>query len=112
MDRSRLDIAKTGESLAVAHLKARGYEILAQGITEPSAVKLILSHKMAIVSFLWKLKRDAASNSGSPQAAVTAAETATDFQSRFGISTRRMTSLTHLAVLMLSQFTYLRSLSC
>ena len=30
MDRSRLNIAKIGESLAVKHLKARGYRILAQ----------------------------------------------------------------------------------
>ena len=30
MDRSRLNIAKIGESLAVKHLKARGCEILAQ----------------------------------------------------------------------------------
>ena len=30
MDRSRLNIAKTGESLALKHLKARGCEILAQ----------------------------------------------------------------------------------
>ena len=30
MDRSRLNIAETGEALAVSHLKARGYEILAR----------------------------------------------------------------------------------
>ena len=30
MDRSRLNIAKIGETLAAQHLKARGYEILAQ----------------------------------------------------------------------------------
>ena len=30
MDRSRLNVAKIGESLAAKHLKARGYRILAQ----------------------------------------------------------------------------------
>ena len=30
MDHSRLNVAKIGESLALKHLKARGYRILAQ----------------------------------------------------------------------------------
>ena len=71
MDRSRLDIAKMGESLAVAHLKARGYEILAQNYRAMRGeIDLVAQDGDCIVFVEVKTRRSL--KFGLPQAAVTA----------------------------------------
>ena len=71
MDRSRLDIAKTGESLAAAHLKARGYEILAQNYRAMRGeIDLVARDGDCIVFVEVKTRRTL--KFGLPQAAVTA----------------------------------------
>ena len=70
MDRSRLDIAKMGESLAVAHLKARGYEILAQNYRAMRGeIDLVARDGDCIVFVEVKTRRTL--KFGLPQAAVT-----------------------------------------
>ena len=63
MDRSRLDIAKIGESLAVTHLRARGCEILAQNYRAIRGEIDLIVRGMGNLSSLWKLKRGGVSNS-------------------------------------------------
>lgn len=71
MDRSRLNIAKTGESLAVAHLKARGYEILEQNYRAVRGeIDLVVQDGDCIVFVEVKTRRSL--KFGLPQAAVTA----------------------------------------
>ncbi len=71
MDRSRLDIAKTGEALAVAHLKARGYDILARNYRAVRGeIDLIAQDGDCIVFVEVKTRRSL--KFGLPQAAVTA----------------------------------------
>ena len=71
MDRSRLDIAKTGEALAVAHLKARGYEILARNYRAiRGEIDLVAQDGDCIVFVEVKTRRSL--KFGLPQAAVTA----------------------------------------
>ena len=71
MDRSRLNIAKTGESLAVAHLEARGYEILEQNYRAVRGeIDLIAQDNDCIVFIEVKTRRSL--KFGLPQAAVTA----------------------------------------
>lgn len=71
MDRSRLDIAKTGESLAVTHLKTRGYEILAQNYRAMRGeIDLVAQDGDCIVFVEVKTRRTL--KFGLPQAAVTA----------------------------------------
>ena len=70
MDRSRLNIAKTGEALAVAHLKARGYEILAQNYRAVRGeIDLVAQDGDCIVFVEVKTRRSL--KFGLPQAAVT-----------------------------------------
>ena len=69
MDRSRLDIAKMGEALAVAHLKARGYEILAQNYRAVRGeIDLVVKDGNFIVFVEVKTRRSL--KFGTPQAAV------------------------------------------
>ncbi|RKU21610.1 YraN family protein [Candidatus Poribacteria bacterium] len=71
MDRSRLNIAKRGESLAVAHLKARGYEILEQNYRAVRGeIDLVVQDGDCIVFVEVKTRRSL--KFGLPQAAVTA----------------------------------------
>jgi len=70
MDRSRLNIAKIGESLAVEHLKARGCEILAQNYrVRRGEIDLIARDGEFIVFVEVKTRRSL--RFGLPQAAVT-----------------------------------------
>ena len=70
MDRSRLDVAKIGESLAVTHLKARGCEILAQNYRAMRGeIDLIVRDGQFIVFVEVKTRRSL--KFGVPQAAVT-----------------------------------------
>ena len=70
MDHSRLDIAKTGEALAVAHLKARGYEILTQNYRAVRGeIDLVAQDGDCIVFVEVKTRRSL--KFGLPQAAVT-----------------------------------------
>lgn len=70
MDRSRLDIAKTGEALAVAHLKARGYKILARNYRAVRGeIDLVAQDGDCIVFVEVKTRRSL--KFGLPQAAVT-----------------------------------------
>jgi putative endonuclease len=70
MDHSRLNIAKIGESLAVAHLKARGCEILAQNYRAiRGEIDLIVQDGQFIVFVEVKTRRSL--KFGVPQAAVT-----------------------------------------
>ena len=70
MDRSRLNIAKIGESLAVKHLKARGCEILAQNYrARRGEIDLIARDGEFIVFVEVKTRRSL--RFGLPQAAVT-----------------------------------------
>ena len=67
---SRLDIAKTGESLAVAHLKARGYDILERNYRAlRGEVDLIAQDGEFIVFVEVKTRRSL--KFGLPQTAVT-----------------------------------------
>ena len=71
MDRSRLDIAKIGESYAVMHLKARGYKILAQNYRAVRGeIDLVAQDGDCIVFVEVKTRRSL--KFGTPQAAVTA----------------------------------------
>ena len=71
MDRSRLNIAETGEALAVAHLKARGYEILARNYRAVRGeIDLVAQDGDCIVFVEVKTRRSL--KFGLPQAAVTA----------------------------------------
>ena len=70
MDRSRLNIAKTGESFAAAHLKARGYKILAQNYRSGRGeIDLVAQDSDCIVFVEVKTRRSL--KFGLPQAAVT-----------------------------------------
>jgi putative endonuclease len=70
MDRSRLNIAKIGESLAVKHLKARGCEILAQNYrARRGEIDLIVRDGEFTVFVEVKTRRSL--KFGLPQAAVT-----------------------------------------
>ena len=85
MDRSRLNIAKIGESLALKHLKARGCKILAQNYrARRGEIDLIVQDGEFTVFVEVKTRRSL--RFGLPQAAVTLAETATNLQGCFGIS--------------------------
>ena len=70
MDRSRLDIAKLGESLAVEHLRTRGCKILAQNYRAGRGeIDLIVQDGQFIVFVEVKTRRSL--KFGLPQAAVT-----------------------------------------
>ena len=70
MDRSRLSIGKIGESLAVAHLEARGCRILAQNYRAGRGeIDLIVQDGQFIVFVEVKTRRSL--KFGVPQAAVT-----------------------------------------
>ena len=70
MERSRLNIGKIGESLAVKHLKARGYRILAQNYrVRRGEIDLIAGDGEFIVFVEVKTRRSL--KFGLPQAAVT-----------------------------------------
>lgn len=70
MDHSRLNVAKIGESLAVKHLKARGYRILAQNYrARRGEIDLIARDGEFIVFVEVKTRRSL--KFGLPQAAVT-----------------------------------------
>lgn len=70
MDRSRLNIAKIGESYAVTHLKARGYKILAQNYRAVRGeIDLVAQDGDCIVFVEVKTRRSL--KFGTPQAAVT-----------------------------------------
>ena len=70
MTRSRLNIAKIGESLAAKHLKARGYRILAQNYrARRGEIDLIARDGEFIVFVEVKTRRSL--KFGLPQAAVT-----------------------------------------
>ncbi len=70
MDRSRLNIAKLGESLAVKHLKAHGCEILAQNYrARRGEIDLIVQDGEFTVFVEVKTRRSL--RFGLPQAAVT-----------------------------------------
>ena len=70
MERSRLNIAKIGESLAVKHLKARGCEILAQNYrARRGEIDIIVQDGEFTVFVEVKTRRSL--RFGLPQAAVT-----------------------------------------
>lgn len=70
MDRSRLNIAKIGESLAAEHLKARGCKILAQNYrAKRGEIDLIVRDEEFIVFVEVKTRRSL--QFGLPQEAVT-----------------------------------------
>ena len=70
MNRSHLDIAEIGESLAVAHLEGRGYKILAQNYRAiRGEIDLIARDGQFIVFVEVKTRRSL--KFGVPQAAVT-----------------------------------------
>ena len=70
MDRSRLNIAKIGESLAVKHLKARGCEILAQNYrARRGEIDIVVQDGEFTVFVEVKTRRSL--RFGLPQAAVT-----------------------------------------
>ncbi len=70
MDRSRLDIAKIGESLAVKHLKARGCRILARNYrARRGEIDIIVRDDEFTVFVEVKTRRSL--KFGLPQAAVT-----------------------------------------
>ena len=70
MDHSRLNVAKIGESLALRHLKARGYRILAQNYrARQGEIDLIARDGEFIVFVEVKTRRSL--KFGLPQAAVT-----------------------------------------
>ncbi len=70
MDRSRLNIAKTGESFAAAHLKARGYQILAQNYRSGRGEIDIVAQDGDCIVFV-EVKTRRSLKFGLPQAAVT-----------------------------------------
>ena len=70
MDRSHLNIAETGESLAAIHLKAQGYKILAQNYRAVRGeIDLVAQDGDCIVFVEVKTRRSL--KFGIPQAAVT-----------------------------------------
>ena len=70
MDRSRLNIAETGEALAVAHLRTRGYKILAQNYRAlRGEIDLVAQDGDCLVFVEVKTRRSL--KFGVPQAAVT-----------------------------------------
>lgn len=70
MDRSRVDIAKMGEALAVKHLKARGCKILAQNYRARRGEIDIIVRDGEFTVFV-EVKTRRSLNFGVPQAAVT-----------------------------------------
>ena len=70
MDRSRLNIAKMGESLAAKHLKARGYRILAQNYRARRGEIDIIAQDGEFTVFV-EVKTRRSLKFGLPQAAVT-----------------------------------------
>lgn len=70
MDHSRLNIAKIGESLAVKHLKARGYRILAQNYRARRGEVDIIARDGEFTVFV-EVKTRRSLKFGLPQAAVT-----------------------------------------
>jgi putative endonuclease len=70
MDRSRVDIAKMGETLAVKHLKARGCEILAQNYRARRGEIDIIVRDGEFTVFV-EVKTRRSLKFGVPQAAVT-----------------------------------------
>ncbi|MDE0428026.1 MAG: YraN family protein [Candidatus Poribacteria bacterium] len=70
MDQSRLNVAKIGEALAVAHFKARGCKILAQNYrVGRGEIDLIVKDRQFIVFVEVKTRRSL--KFGLPQEAVT-----------------------------------------
>ena len=70
MDRSRLNIAKIGESLAAKHLKARGYRILAQNYRARRGEIDLIARDGEFTVFV-EVKTRRSLRFGLPQAAVT-----------------------------------------
>ena len=70
MEHSRLNVAKTGESLAVVHLKARGYKILAQNYRAVRGEIDIIAQDGDWIVFV-EVKTRRSLKFGAPQAAVT-----------------------------------------
>ncbi|MCY3723448.1 YraN family protein [Candidatus Poribacteria bacterium] len=70
MDRSRVDIAKMGEALAVKHLKARGCKILAQNYRARRGEIDIIVRDGEFTVFV-EVKTRRSLKFGVPQAAVT-----------------------------------------
>ena len=70
MTRSRLNIAKIGESLAAKHLKARGYEILARNYRARRGEIDLIARDGEFVVFV-EVKTRRSLKFGLPQAAVT-----------------------------------------
>ena len=70
MDRSRLNVAKIGESLAVKHLKARGCEILAQNYRAVRGEIDLIAQDGEFTVFV-EVKTRRSLRFGLPQAAVT-----------------------------------------
>ena len=70
MDRSRVDIAKMGEALAVKHLKARGCKILAQNYRARRGEVDIIVRDGEFTVFV-EVKTRRSLKFGVPQAAVT-----------------------------------------
>jgi putative endonuclease len=67
---SRLDIAKTGESLAVAHLKARGYDILERNYRAVRGEIDLIAQDGDFIVFV-EVKTRRSLRFGLPQTAVT-----------------------------------------
>jgi len=67
---SRLDIAKTGESLAVAHLKARGYDILERNYRAVRGEIDLIAQDGDFIVFV-EVKTRRSLKFGLPQTAVT-----------------------------------------
>ena len=78
MDRSRLGIAKTGEALAVAHLKARGYEILERNYRAVRGEIDLIAQDGDFIVFV-EVKTRRSLKFGLPPNGCDYAETATDF---------------------------------
>ena len=70
MTRSRLNVAKIGESLALKHLKARGYRILAQNYRARRGEIDLIARDGEFVVFV-EVKTRRSLKFGVPQAAVT-----------------------------------------
>ena len=70
MEHSRLNIAKTGESLAAAHLKARGYDILERNYRAVRGEIDLIAQDGDFIVFV-EVKTRRSLKFGLPQAAVT-----------------------------------------
>ena len=70
MDHSRLNVAKIGESLALKHLKARGYRILAQNYRARRGEIDLIARDGEFTVFV-EVKTRRSLKFGLPQAAVT-----------------------------------------